>query len=138
MTDQRDRLEKHPTSELIGRLLTQLGDLWQNELALANEEMSGKLRAVGLATAFGAAALAFVVAGLVAAMITAVALLWLIVPLWAASLIVTALVFGGAALLALAAKSFIAGASPLLPERTLKVMREDFKWAKTRLLSNSG
>jgi hypothetical protein len=136
MTEQRDRLETHSTSELISRLLTQFGHLWLKELSLAYDEMSGKLHGVMLATVSGAAALAFAVVGLVAAVITAIALLRLIVPLWAAALIITVLVFGCAALLALAAKSFIARASPLLPERTLNLLREDLKWAKTRRSSN--
>ncbi len=137
MADRSNRLEKHPTGELIGRLITQLGDLWQNELTLARNELGAKVHTVSVAAIFGAAALSFAFAGLGAGLITAIALLWLIVPLWAAALIITVLVLLCAALLALAAKSFLVGAGPLLPERTLNALREDVKWAKTRLSSNS-
>ena len=54
-------------------------------------------------------------------------------PVWAAALIVTVLwiVVGG--VLAFAARSQLRRARPLMPELTVKTMKEDVQWAKTQL-----
>ncbi|MGH7756829.1 MAG: phage holin family protein [Vulcanimicrobiaceae bacterium] len=137
MVDQTTQLHKRPTPELIVRLLIQVGALCQGEFALAQRELGSKVRGLALSGLLAGAAVVFAILGTFALLITLIALLRVVVPLWAAALIVMAALFVLAALFALAAKSLIAGAAPLLPERTIKSLKETYTWAKTQLPSSN-
>lgn len=137
MVDQQDGLEKRPTRQLIARLVAQIRQLLHYELLLAQKELGGKVRGVALAGLCLGAALACAALGGLGLLVTAVVLLALVVPLWAAALIVTGAFLVLAAISALAAKSFLAGVAPLLPERTIESLKEDLTWAKRRVRSNN-
>lgn len=126
-----------PTAELFGQLFTGIGGLLHSRLTLAEHEMGGKIKSVGMAVAIAAAAVVAALLGSVAALITAIALLRLVAPLWAAALIVMALAFALAGVLALVAQSIVKKQQPLVPQRTVASLREDLAWAKTLLSSNS-
>ena len=132
MSDQDD-LRRRPTWTLIVRLANDLARLARGEIALAQHELGAKVRELTVAAIFGGAALTFALLGALGAFVTALAVLALVLPLWAAGLIVTLGALGLAALLALLAKSRVDAATPLIPEATLATLREDVAFAKARI-----
>jgi len=119
------------TAELMGRMAGDVGTLVRKEVELARREItegiSAKLKA---AAAFaGAGILGLFVLGFLGA--TGAAALALVLPLWAALLIVT----GVFLLLAAAAAAFGRARlkQPVAPEQAKRTIREDVEWAKAQL-----
>lgn len=120
-------------AELLQRLSDEYGVLARQELMLAKAEMGekGKHAGVGAGLAAGVLVAAVLALGTLTAFL--VAAIAVALPVWAAALIVTVLwiVVGG--VLAFAARSQLRRARPLMPELTVKTMKEDVQWAKTQL-----
>lgn len=120
-------------------LLRELGDeittLVRAEIALARAEIAEKAKPVaasagmvGSGALFGLGAFGALTACLIAA-------LAIVLPTWAAALIV-AVVYGVvAAAMAIGAKKTLQQAAPLVPEQTAQTVKEDVEWAKTRAKS---
>ena len=125
--------EQLSLAELLHRLSTDYSVLARQELMLAKAEMGEKGKHAGVGIGLGAGVL--VAAMLALGTLTAflVAAIAVALPVWAAALIVTVLwiVVGG--LLAFAARSQLNRARPLMPELTVKTVKEDVQWAKTQL-----
>ena len=133
MSTSEPSQEQLSLAELLHRLSADYGVLARQELMLAKAEMGEKGKHAGVGIGLGAGVL--VAAMLALGTLTAflVAAIAVALPVWAAALIVTVLwiVVGG--LLAFAARNQLNRARPLVPELTLKTVKEDVQWAKTQL-----
>ncbi|WP_201791298.1 phage holin family protein [Aeromicrobium sp. PE09-221] len=112
------------TGELVTRLSEQTSRLVRDELRLAQAEMSQKAKHGGIgAGLFGAGGLLalFGLGTLIAAAVLALAL---VLPAWAAALIVAAVLFVAAGVAALVGKKEIQQATPT-PERTVETVKDD-------------
>ncbi|WP_433532485.1 phage holin family protein [Micromonospora sp. CA-263727] len=113
------------TVELVQRATEQVSRLVRDELALARAELTqkGKNAGIGLGLLAAGGALAFF--GLGALVTAAILLLALVLPAWAAALIVAAAVFLLAGVLALVGKQQVSRAVPPVPQATVRSLRAD-------------
>lgn len=119
----------HTLSELVGGLSSDVQDLVRGEIALARAEFGQKLQRVLMAETWLLGGALLGLAGLVVALIGVAGILALAIPMWAASLIVGAVVIViGVSL----AKSGLAMLSPeaLSPARTAASLRKDAQLIK--------
>lgn len=115
---------------LVHRLSQQIPELVRSEMRLAQAELTAKGKRAGQgAGMFGAAGvLGLLGAGaLVAAAILALAL---VLPGWAAALIVAAVLLAVAGVAALLGKKRVAAAAPAKPEHAIHGIREDIAVVK--------
>ena len=126
-TDARER----PLGELVKDLAGQTSTLVQQEIQLAQAELTakGKLAGRGAGMLAGAAiagllALIALTAGLIAALDTGL-------PLWLAALLVMLLWGVVAAVLATRGRKELQQATPPVPQ-TVETVKEDIQWAKTQ------
>ncbi|MFG2981270.1 phage holin family protein [Streptomyces sp. NPDC048258] len=119
----------HDSDDSVGALVTrasqQLSELVREEMQLARAEMTekGKRFGVGGGLFGGAGLVGFLAAqALTGAVIAAVALL---LPVWAAALIVAVVLAVVAAVMAMAGKKQIAKAGPPTPEQTIDSVKAD-------------
>jgi hypothetical protein len=132
--EQGDRRE-WPLSELLKQLSDDTTRLVHQEIELAKAELTDKGRKAGMgAGLFGGAGMVGFLA--LAALTTCFILaLDLVLPAWLAALLV-AVVYGAiAAVLAMRGRAKVKQAVPAAPEQTIETVKEDVKWAKTRLPS---
>lgn len=114
-----------PVGELVQQASQQLTELVRGEMKLAQAEMKEKGKRYGKSGGlFGGASLAgfLMLQALVA---TGIAALALLLPLWAAALIVTAVLGVIAAVLALSGKKQAGKASPPTPQSTIENVKAD-------------
>ena len=113
------------TAQLVSQLAAESSQLIRDEIALAKVELTERAKGVGLgAGLFGAAGvLAWFGFGTLIA--TAVLALDLVLPAWAAALIVAAVLFLAAGVAALRGRKNIAEASPPVPEQAIANVRAD-------------
>nr|WSW70838.1 phage holin family protein [Streptomyces sp. NBC_00995] len=121
-----------PVGVLISRASQQISELVHEEMRLARSEMTQKGRRFrkggGL---FGAAGLVGILAAQ-GAVATSIAGLALVLPLWAAALIVTAVLAAAAGVAALAGKKQIARAGAPAPEQTIDSVKADLAEVKEK------
>lgn len=133
MTDQDvpSDLPSASVAELVNRLSNQTSRLVRDELKLAQAELQqkGKHAGIGLGVFSGAGLLAFF--GVAALVTTAVLALALVLPGWAAALIVAAFLFIAAGIAALVGKKQVQQAAPP-PERTVASVKTDVQELKER------
>jgi uncharacterized membrane protein YqjE len=113
------------TKELVGQLSGQVSRLVRDELRLAQIELTQKAKRAGVGTGLIVTALLlgfFVLASLVSAAIAAWAL---ILPVWAAALIVAGCVLVLAALAGLVGLAQVKRGSPPIPEQAVASVRDD-------------
>lgn len=116
---------QEPVSELVQRASQQLAELVRGEMRLAQAEMKEKAKRFGKGGGlFGGAGLAGFLT-LQALVATVVAALALLLPVWAAALIVTAVLGVITALMARSGKRQVAQASPPAPARTVENVKAD-------------
>jgi uncharacterized integral membrane protein len=113
----------------------EIGLLVRNEIALAQREMGAKLKSAAFGVVFFAVAAVLALFAVFALIVTAIAALALVLPFWAAALIVAVALIVIAGILALVGKARIAKAVPPVPERTIDSLKEDVQWVKTRVAS---
>jgi uncharacterized membrane protein YqjE len=113
------------TAELVQRASEQISHLVRDELALAKAELAekGKHAGVGVGLFGGGGALALY--GLGVLIISFVLLLDLVMPNWAAALIVAVALFVIAAVLALVGKKQVSQAVPPMPTAAADSVRAD-------------
>ncbi len=123
------------TAELIKDLSTQLSTLVHEEIELATVELTARGKRFGLGAGFFGAAgvLGFVAFATFTA--AAVAALALVMPVWAAALIVGGVLMFVAGVMALKAKSDVRRASPPVPTEALSSTKEDVEWLKAQTQS---
>ncbi|MFV0136692.1 phage holin family protein [Streptomyces sp. HMX87] len=124
--------EHHSVGELVGQATEQLSRLVRQEVALAKAELTAKGRRAGRGGGLLGAAGAIAYVGLIALAGTATAALSLALPVWAAALIVTAVLFLVAGVLAMAGRAQLRRAAPPTPEETLGSVRADVEEIKER------
>jgi uncharacterized membrane protein YqjE len=124
-----DRRSTHstdePVSELVQRASQQLTELVRGELRLAQAEMKekGKRYGKGGGLLGGAGVVGFLM--LQALVATAIAALAVPLPVWAAALIVTAVLGVIAAVMAMSGKKQVDQAAPPTPEQTVESVKAD-------------
>lgn len=118
------------TGELISQLTTQVSTLVRDELALARIELTekGKKAGVGVGMFGGAGVLALY--GVGALIATAIAALALVLPVWAAALIVAVVLFLVAGIVALVGKKNLAKAAPPVPTEAVEGAKLDVQTLK--------
>lgn len=119
-----------PLGALVHDLSVQIPELVRSELRLAQAELAQKGKRAGIgAGLFGAAGLLafFGAATLIA---TIVLVLALVMPAWAAALVVGVALFAAAGVAALRGKSQVAEATPAKPERAVAGIKEDIETVK--------
>lgn len=122
----------HSVGELVAQATEQLSRLVRQEIGLAKQELAEKGRRAGRGGGLLGGAGAFAYAGLLAAAGTAIAALSLALPVWAAALIVTALLFAVAGLLAAAGRAQLRRAAPPAPQEALGSVRADVEEIRER------
>ena len=119
----------------LGTLLSDITgetvELVRQELALFTAELQEKLSRAGIGAALLGAGALVAYSGWLFLLLAAVFAMALVVPAWAAALIVGVLVIGIGGALALVGKSRMR-ADALAPERTMRSLREDQAWMKER------
>ncbi len=126
------RTAEEPVSELVKQASEQISQLVREEVRLAGAELAAKGKRAGIGAGLfgGAGSLAFYgVAALLAAAVLALAL---VLPAWAAALIVGVGLLVLAAIIALSAKRQINRASPPVPEQTTASLKADIAEIKER------
>ena len=119
---------------LLGRLRDNVRTYIRKQIELPKQEIAEIIRANLRAAMWFGVALAFLFGVLIALTVLVIALIALVLPLWASALIVFVL------FLALAALSAWIGYKRLElhgPERTINSVKETVRWAKARLLGRS-
>ncbi|MFI2639508.1 phage holin family protein [Streptomyces sp. NPDC018610] len=122
----------HSVGELVHQATEQISLLVRQEAALAKEELTAKGRRMGRGGGLLGAAGAFAYVGLFALAGTGVAALSLVLPVWAAALIVTGVLFAIAGLLALTGRAQLHSAGPPTPQRTIGSVKADVEEIKER------
>jgi uncharacterized membrane protein YqjE len=117
--------DDEPLGAIVHRLTEQVPELVRSELRLAQAELTDKGKAAGIgAGLFSAAGLLglFALGTLIAAAVLA---LDLVLPAWAAALVVAGVLLAAAAVAALVGKKEITQASPPTPERAIAGVKQD-------------
>jgi hypothetical protein len=132
MTASSDDLRELPTGELVKELSRDVSTLVRQELELAKAEMAEKGRKAGPAAGMlgGAGVAGLATLGALTAFLILV--LDLVLPTWAAALIVTALWAAVAGVLALRGRQKAREVGKPMPEKTVDSVKEDVKWLKGR------
>ncbi|MFG1925266.1 phage holin family protein [Cryptosporangium sp. NPDC048952] len=113
------------TGELITRITGQVSTLVRDELALARIELTQKGKKAGVgAGLFGGAGVAALY-GVGALLTAAIAALALVLPVWASALIVAAVLFVVAGIVALLGKKNLSQATPPVPAEAVEGVKTD-------------
>jgi Flp pilus assembly protein TadB len=134
--DQTDNeLRERPIGEVAKDLTRDVSLLVRQEIQLAKAEMAekGRTAAPGLGMFGGAGIVALCAAGALTAFLVLV--LSLLLPEWAAALIVGAALGAVAFVLYRQGRERVADAGKPVPEQTIETVKEDVEWAKTRASS---
>ncbi|GGV28646.1 membrane protein [Streptomyces filipinensis] len=120
-----DRLDQEPVGELVQRASQQLTELVRGELRLAQAEMKEKGKRYGKGGGLfgGAGVVGFLMAQALVA--TVIAALAVALPVWAAGLIVTAVLGMIAAVMVMSGKKQVDQAAPPTPEQTVENVKAD-------------
>ena len=125
-------LREHGVGELVKELSGQVATLLRQEVELAKTELAEKGRKAGAgAGLFGGAGVAglLMLGSLTAFLVIALAL---VLPAWAAVLIVTALWGAIAGVLAIQGRNTMRLMGKPVPEKTVETLKEDMQWLKNR------
>jgi uncharacterized membrane protein YqjE len=121
------------TGELVTRLSGQISELVRGELALAKAELTQKAKRAGIGGGLLGAAGVLALYGFGALVITVIALLALVLPVWASALIVAVVIFIVAGILGLLGKNQIQRATPPVPENTVESVKRDVATVQERI-----
>lgn len=125
-------VDEHSVSRLVNQASGQLSDLVRQEMRLAMAEVSGKGKAAGIGGGlFGVAGVAALVAFLAFAT-AAIAAFALILPVWAAALVVAGCLLLIAGVMALAGKAEFTRAKPPMPTSAIDSVKADVHELKER------
>ena len=119
------------TAELVRQAADHVSTLVRDELRLAQAELTQKARQAGLGAGLLAAAAVAVFYGAGALLVTIGLALALVMPGWAAALIVFALLILAAAAAALLGRNHLRRATPPTPQRTIENVHADIEAVET-------
>ena len=130
-------LSEQSTAELVQRASEQISRLVRDELTLAKAELAekGKHAGIGAGLFGGAGVLAGY--GVGALLATLVIVLDLFLPLWAAALIVTVVLFAVAGVLALLGRNQLRRATPPEPQAAIQNLKADVDEVKQAVKERS-
>ncbi|MCF3137153.1 phage holin family protein [Streptomyces olivochromogenes] len=132
-TDLRPSADGQPSvGDLVGRATEQLSRLVRQEAALAKEELVEKGRRAGRGGGLLGAGAAVGYVGLIVLAGSATAALSLTLPVWAAALVVAAVFFVVAAVLAAIGRDRLRRAAPPAPQEALASVRADVEEIRER------
>ena len=125
------------TSELVQKASEQISRLVKDEIALAKAELTekGKHAGIGVGLFGGGGVLALYGVGALFATLIIVLDIWL--PLWAAALIITVVLFASAGILALLGKKQVTQAVPPEPSAAIASAKADVDEVKQAIKSRS-
>ncbi|HET6484505.1 MAG TPA: phage holin family protein [Actinoplanes sp.] len=123
--------EQQPVGELVSQLSEQMSTLVREELTLTRAELVEKGRRAGTGAGLLGGAGVVALYGLGALFVTIGALLALVLPVWAAALIVIVLLFAVAGVAALVGKGQVKKAMPPEPEAALASGKRDVRTVRT-------
>jgi uncharacterized membrane protein YqjE len=126
------------TAELVQQAGEQLSRLVRDEITLAKAELAEKGKRAGIGAGLFGGAGALALYGLGAAIATVVIALDLVLPLWAAALIVTVVLFAVAGVLALLGKSQLSRAVPPEPVAAIESVKADVDEVKHAVKERRG
>ena len=129
-------LREQSIGELLGRLSEQMSALVRQEVELAKVELREKGRRAGAGAGLIGAGGLLGLGAFAALTTTLILVLATFLDAWLAALIVTVAYAAGAAALAVSGKQKVQAISPV-PEQTIETLKEDARWAKTQLGSDS-
>lgn len=125
-----DRSDKETLGALVHDLSEQTSALVRSEIELAKAELAVKGKNAGMgAGLFGAAGILGLF-GLGVLITTAILALALVLPAWAAALIVAVVLFAAAGIAALVGKGKVSKATPAAPERAVEGVKQDVETIK--------
>jgi uncharacterized membrane protein YqjE len=126
-----DRSQDTDATNTLQQLVGDISMLVRQELQLAKTELAEKATSAGIgAGMLSAAALTgLITLGCLAALF--IVALALVLPLWAAVVIVTMLWGTATATLALLGKRKVQDATPFVPQQTIENVKEDIAWARS-------
>jgi uncharacterized membrane protein YqjE len=130
MSNPTTQPSDEPIGALVHRLSEQIPELVRSELRLAQAELTEKGKRAGLGIGMFSAAGLLAFLGISTLVATAILALALVLPAWAAALIVAVLLFAGAGVAALVGKKEVEQATPPAPERAIAGVREDVATVK--------
>jgi len=125
MNDQTTRTADEPIGALVHRLTEQIPELVRSEMRLAQAELTQKGKKAGLGIGMFSAAGLLAFFGLATLITTAILALALVLPAWAAALIVTGVLLAIAGVAAVLGKKEVEQAIPPQPERTIENVKDD-------------
>ena len=121
--------ESASTGELITQLTAQTSRLVRDEIRLAQKEFQESAKHAGIGAGLFSVAGVFAVFGVATLIAAAVAAIALVLPVWAAALIVGAVLLAVGGVAALTGKKQVAEASPV-PQQTVANVKEDIQEVK--------
>jgi len=124
-TSDRTDLAEEPLGAVVHRLSEQIPELVRSEMRLAQAELTEKGKRAGVGVGLFSAAGILAHFGVAVLLTTIIVVLDLVLPLWAAALIVTVVLFAAAGVAALVGKKKVAEATPAAPEKAIAGVKED-------------
>jgi uncharacterized membrane protein YqjE len=119
-----------PVGALVHRLSEQLPELVRSELRLAQAELTEKGKRAGIGVGLFSVAGLLAVLALGTTIAGAVLALDLVLPAWAAALVVAAVLLVAAGIAALVGKKEVTEATPPVPEHAIAGVKEDVATVK--------
>ena len=124
--------ENATTAELLGAMSDQVTRLVRDEVRLAQAEVTGKAKRLGVGAGLFGGAGVVALLGLNALITAAVLGLGNVIPGWLAAIITAVVLFAIAGVLALLGKKDVQQAAPPLPTETIESVRTDVATVKAR------
>lgn len=121
--------ENASTGELIAQLTSQTSRLVRDEMRLAQKEFQESVKHAGIGAGLFSVAGVLAVFGVATVIAAAVAALALALPVWAAALIVGAVLLAAGGIAALVGKKQVQEASPV-PQQTVANVKDDIQEVK--------
>ena len=118
------------TGELVSQLSEQVSHLVRDELRLAQAELKQKGKRAGIGAGLAGAGGLLSLYGVSALVVAVVAAPALVLPVWAAALIVGAVLLLSAGLLALAGIGQVKRSTPLTPDEAIASTKRDIETVK--------
>lgn len=127
---QRDAMGQRSVAELVNDLSAQVSRLVRDEMMIAKAELQAKGKRVGVGAGMAGAGGLVALFGLAVLVTAAILALALVLPAWAAALVVGGALLLLAGLLALLGRRQMQKASPPVPRESIESVRKDIAVVK--------
>ncbi|CAM2843054.1 phage holin family protein [Saccharomonospora xinjiangensis] len=128
--EQRDAVGQRSVAQLVNDLSAQVSRLVRDEMKLARAEMETKGKRLGFGAGMAGAGGLMAFFGLAVLIAAAVLALALVMPAWAAALVVGGALMALAGLLALIGRRQVRKATPPVPRESIESVRKDIDIVK--------